>query len=101
VLSSKNILNKNTMERAALFEELKLIIGEYMDDENKLKLAVANDDTDFVNDLNMDSIDMVDIVIRVENQYGIEIKNETIAKLNTVGKCLDVIQAKLLEKESK
>lgn len=89
------------MERAALFEELKLIIGEYMDDENKLKLAVANDDTDFVNDLNMDSIDMVDIVIRVENQYGIEIKNETIAKLNTVGKCLDVIQAKLLEKESK
>ena len=89
------------MERAALFEELKLRIGEYMDDENKLKLAVANDDTDFVNDLNMDSIDMVDIVIRVENQYGIEIKNETIAKLNTVGKCLDVIQAKLLEKESK
>jgi len=101
VLSSKNILNKNTMERAALFEELKLIMGEYMDDENKLKLAVANDDTDFVNDLNMDSIDMVDIVIRVENQYGIEIKNETIAKLNTVGKCLDVIQARLLEKESK
>jgi acyl carrier protein len=89
------------MERAALFEELKLIMGEYMDDENKLKLAVANDDTDFVNDLNMDSIDMVDIVIRVENQYAIEIKNETIAKLNTVGKCLDVIQARLLEKESK
>jgi acyl carrier protein len=89
------------MERAALFEELKLIMGEYMDDENKLKLAVANDDTDFVNDLNMDSIDMVDIVIRVENQFGIEIKNETIAKLNTVGKCLDVIQARLVEKESK
>ena len=89
------------MERAALFEELKLIMGEYMDDENKLRLATINDDTDFVNDLNMDSIDMVDIVIRVENQYGIEIKNETIAKLNTVGKCLDVIQARLLEKESK
>ncbi len=88
------------MERALLFEELKLIMGEYMDHESKLKLAVANDDTDFVNDLNMDSIDMVDIVIKVENQYGIEIKNETIAKLNTVGKCLDVIMAKLQEKES-
>jgi acyl carrier protein len=87
------------MERAALFEELKLIMGEYMDDENKLRLATINDDTDFVNDINMDSIDMVDIVIRVENKYGIEIKNETIAKLNTVGKCLDVIQARLSEKE--
>ena len=89
------------MEREALFEELKLIMGEYMDDEGKLRLATTNDDTDFVNDLNMDSIDMVDIVIRVENQFGIEIKNETIAKLNTIGKCLDVIQARLLEKESK
>ena len=89
------------MERASLFEELKLIMGEYIDEESKLKLAVANDDTDFVNDLNIDSIDMVDIVIRVENQYGIEIKNETIAKLNTIGKCLDAIQARLLEKESK
>jgi acyl carrier protein len=88
------------MERAALFEELKLIMGEYMDDENKLRLATINDDTDFVNDINMDSIDMVDIVIRVENKYGIEIKNETIAKLNTVGKCLDVIQARLAEKET-
>ena len=87
------------MERAALFEELKLIMGEYMDDENKLRLATINDDTDFVNDINMDSIDMVDIVIRVENKYGIEIKNETIAKLNTVGKCMDVIQARLSEKE--
>ena len=89
------------MERAALFEELKLIMGEYMDDENKLRLATINDDTDFVNDINMDSIDMVDIVIRVENKYDIEIKNETIAKLNTVGKCLDVIQARLSEKETK
>jgi acyl carrier protein len=40
-------------------------------------------------------------VIQVENKYGIEVKNETISKLNTVGKCLDVILARLAEKESK
>jgi len=87
------------MERAALLEELKSMMGEYMDDESKLKLATITDDTDFVKDINMDSIDMVDVVIRVENKYGIEIKNETISKLNTVGKCLDAIQARLAEKE--
>jgi acyl carrier protein len=74
------------------------MIGEYLDDDSKQKLANITDDTDFVNDINLDSIDMVDIVIRVENKYDIEIKNETIAKLNTVGKCLDVIQARLSEK---
>ena len=86
------------MERAELLEELKSMMGEYMDEASKLKLPFITDDTDFINDINMDSIDMVDVVIRVENKYGIEIKNETIAKLNTVGKCLDVIQARLAEK---
>jgi acyl carrier protein len=88
------------MERAVLLDDLKLMIGEYVDDDGKMKLANITDDTDFVNDINLDSIDMVDIVIRAENKYGIEIKNETIAKLNTVGKCLDVIQARLAEKET-
>jgi len=86
------------MERAELREELKLMISGYVDDDSKVKLENITDDTDFVNDINLDSIDMVDIVIKAENKYGIEIKNETIAKLNTVGKCLDVIQARLSEK---
>ena len=86
------------MERAQLLEELKSLMGEYMHDEDKPKLAVITDETDFVNDLNMDSIDMVDVVIKAENKYGIEIKNETISKLNTVGKCLDIMQERLREK---
>jgi acyl carrier protein len=86
------------MERAVLLEDLKSLMGEYMHDDDKAKLATINDDTDFVNDLNMDSIDMVDVVIKAENKYGIEIKNETIVKLNTVGKCLDVVQERLAEK---
>jgi acyl carrier protein len=86
------------MERAQLLEELKSLMGEYMHDEDKEKLADITDDSDFVNDLNMDSIDMVDVVIKAENKYGIEIKNETISKLNTVGKCLDVMQERLAEK---
>ena len=88
------------MERAALLEDLKEMMSEYMDDTAKQKLATITDDTDFVNDLNMDSIDMVDIVIKAENKYGIEIKNETIAKLNTVGKCLTVMEQRLAEKEA-
>ena len=87
------------MERTALLEDLKQMMGEYMDETGKQQLDSITDDTDFVNDLNMDSIDMVDIVISAENKYGIEIKNETSAQLNTVGKCLDVLQERLSEKK--
>ncbi|HVM86598.1 MAG TPA: phosphopantetheine-binding protein [Puia sp.] len=86
------------MERTEILEELKSMMGKYMHDEDKVKLADITDDTDFVKDLNMDSIDLVDIVIQAENKYGIEIKNETISKLNTIGACLDVIQQRLAEK---
>jgi len=86
------------MERAQLLAELKNLLGEYMLDQDKLKLGNITDDTDFVKDLHMDSIDMVDVVIKAENKFGIEIKNETIAGLNTVGKCLDAMQARLADK---
>ena len=86
------------MEKALLLEELKSLMGEYMRDEDKIKLTTITDETDLFNDLNMDSIDMVDVVIKVENKYGIQIKSETISKLNTVGKCIDVTQERLAEK---
>ena len=86
------------MERAQLLAELKNLLGEYMLDQDKLKLGNITDDTDFVKDLHMDSIDMVDVVIKAENKFDIEIKNETIAGLNTVGKCLDAMQARLADK---
>jgi len=86
------------MERTELLHELKSLMGEYMHDEDKKKLDNITDETDFIKDLNMDSIDMVDVVIKAEQKFGIEIKNETISKLNTVGKCLDVMQDRLSEK---
>ena len=86
------------MDRLMLLEELKTMMGEYLHEGGKLKLAKIDEHSDFLKDINMDSIDMVDVIINVENKYGIEIKNETIPKLNTVGKCLDIIQQKLAEK---
>ena len=79
-------------------DELKSIISEYLEPSEKSKLQSITDNSSFTEDIHMDSIDMVDVVIRVENKYGIAIKNETIPQLNTVGKCLDAIQEKLAEK---
>jgi len=87
------------MERAAILADLKSMMREYMSAEDQSKLDAMTDDTNLFNELSIDSIDLVDIVIQVENRYGIEIKNEAISGLNTLGKCLDAIQARLAEKE--
>jgi acyl carrier protein len=87
------------MERAEILRDLKSMMGEYMAKEDKVNLEHITDDTNLMTDLNMDSIDLVDIVIQVENKYGIEIKNEAISGLNTLGKCLDAIESRLAEKE--
>ncbi len=86
------------MERTDLLEDLKSMMDEYLDAEQKSKLAHIKEDSDFVKDINMDSIDLVDVVIKVENKYGIEIKNEDIPKMKTVRNCLDVIQEQLAAK---
>jgi acyl carrier protein len=86
------------MQREALLSELKLIIADYLVDEDKVKLDTVTETTNLLNELKIDSIDLVDIVINTETKFGIQIPNETIATMTTVGKCLDVIEAKLVEK---
>lgn len=86
------------MERNELLAQLKLVIADYLTDDNKQKLDTITEQTNFVTDLQIDSVDLVDIVINTETKFAIQIENETIATMVTVGKCLDVIESKLKEK---
>ncbi len=86
------------MKREEILIELKTLMGEYMSVEDKVKLSTITDDTSFTTDLNMDSVDLVDIVINAETKFGITIENENISKMVTVGKCLDMIEEKLISK---
>lgn len=87
------------MERSEIVADLKSMMAEYMSAEDKPRLDTITEDTNLFKELNIDSIDLVDIVIQVENKYGIQIKNEAISGLDTLGKCLDAIQARIAEKE--
>jgi acyl carrier protein len=86
------------MRREDILSELKVLIGEYISADEKVKLETITDDTNFTTDLNMDSVDLVDIVINAETKFVITIENENIGKMITVGKCLDIIEEKLKSK---
>lgn len=75
------------------------------DIERKIKEAVAeqlsrnadeiNTNASFMDDLSADSLDLVELVMAFENEFGITIPDEDSAELTTVQKAIDYVQAKL------
>lgn len=51
--------------------------------------------TSFVNDLNADSLDTVELVMELEDEFDLTIPDEDAEKLKTVGEAIDFIQSQL------
>ena len=72
----------------ALFDEVKEIVVEQLNanpDEVK-------EDSKFVEDLGADSLDVVELVMALEEKFGIEIPDEDAEKIQTVGDAVKYIE---------
>ena len=49
-------------------------------------------DTDFVEDLNADSLDVVDMLMSLEDEFDVEIPDEAIENIHTVGDLVSYIE---------
>ena len=54
-----------------------------------------NENTDVVSDLGADSLDVVELMMSVEDEFGIMIQDEEIAELKTVGDVVNYIERRL------
>ncbi len=74
-----------------IFAALKEIIVD--------KLSVSEDqikpESRFIEDLGADSLDVVELVMAIEEKFGIEIPDEDAEKIRTVQDALDYIKAKM------
>lgn len=69
---------------------------------NKLKEIIATQfgveedeitrETSFKNDLSADSLDLVELVMSLEDEYDVEIDDEDAEKIKTVGDALDYVE---------
>lgn len=76
--------------------KLKKIVKPYVkNDEAFLNLT---EKTDFINDLNINSANLVDVILDVEEVFDIEIDNESMEKMRDVKTALQVINDKLAAK---
>lgn len=75
---------------ATVEERVKKIIAEQLGVEEDEVTPEAS----FVEDLGADSLDTVELVMALEEEFSIEIPDEDAEKILTVGKALDYIREK-------
>lgn len=84
------------MTTETLLPTLKKIVKPYVQDEKAFKKLT--EETDFVTDLKINSANLVDIVLDVEDEFNIEIDNESMEKMLSVKAAIEIIKTKVSEK---
>lgn len=87
------------MTREELIIRLKPIVSIYA--QNAQALETLNEKTDFISDLKVNSANLVDIILDVEESFDIIIDNESMERMLNVEAAIDVIQLKLKEIDRK
>ncbi len=70
------------------FEKLQQIIAEILN----VDTDEITQDTTFVDDLGADSLDVFQIIMSIEEEFGIEIPQEEAEKISTVGEAAEAIR---------
>ncbi len=71
-----------------VFEKIKKILAEQLDaDEEEMTL-----DTKIAEDLGADSLDVVELLMSIEDEFEVEIPDEEIDNIKTIGNVVDYIQ---------
>ena len=84
------------MTNDELIAKLKTIVQPYIQDEEAFK--TLNEDTDFINDLKINSANLVDVILDVEDEFDIRIENDDMEKMISVKSAMDIVNEKLAAK---
>lgn len=76
------------MDEAAIEQKVIDIVAEQMGVEKN----EVNRDTHFINDLNADSLDTVELVMEFEDEFEASIPDEDAEKIQTVGQAISYIK---------
>lgn len=81
------------MEKSVVKSKLKQIVAEMLgvDDE------VMKDDANLVEDLNADSLDVVEIIMEIEDSFEIVLSDDEAENLKTLNEITDLIVEKLTQ----
>ena len=84
------------MNKQELIEKLKIIVNPYT--TNSEAYQNLNENTDFIKDLKINSANLVDIVLDVEEQFDVIIENEDMERMLDIKTVVEIIETKLAAK---
>ena len=75
------------MSKKEIFNKIRDILADNFEvDKDKI-----TDETNFTSDLDADSIDLVEFILQLEDEFGAEISDEDAEKIKTVGDAVNYV----------
>ncbi|MEM8521285.1 acyl carrier protein [Flavobacterium sp. PL12] len=84
------------MDKQKVIDQLKEIVKPYIQDQTAFD--ALTEDTDFISDLKINSANLVDVILDIEEKYNIEIDNDAMERMINVKAAMEIIASKLAEK---
>jgi acyl carrier protein len=77
---------------AASADEVRAGLAEILNEVADVDASDVTDDKSFTDDLDVDSLSMVEVAMAAEEKFGVKIPDDELPKLKTVGDAISYIQ---------
>jgi acyl carrier protein len=84
------------MGKSEIIEKLKIIVKPYIKNEEAFENLTES--TDFISDLQINSANLVDVILDIEEEFDIVIDNLSMESMIDIQSALKIIETKLSEK---
>ena len=84
------------MNKPEIIEKLKVIVKPYI--KNQEAFDNLAESTDFITDLQINSANLVDVILDIEEEFSIVIDNQSMERMVDVKSAIEIIETKLAKK---
>lgn len=74
----------------AIYDDVKAVVAEQLHVDNMDDMKM---ESEIIKDFNADSLDVVELMLALEDKFGIEIPDEAAEKISTIGDIVTYIES--------
>lgn len=90
--TSSSFASSLARETVSTESDIALQIRKLVVDKLGVSLSAVTNNTSFANDLGADSLDIVELIMELEKEFGVSIPDDEAEKLRTVGQAINYIE---------